>query len=78
MSWWARQDSNLEPRDYESSDGRLRRKDKAALYAAWLKCLEAHSAVYNLFNLGRHLVSAKHYRRFRQRAFASWECATGP
>jgi len=34
----------------------------------------AHAAVYNLFNLGRHLISAKHYRIFRQRAFASWKC----
>ena len=38
--------------------------------------LGVHAAVYNLFNLGRHLISAKHYRLFRQRAFASWECAT--
>ena len=40
--------------------------------------LGVHAAVYNLFNLGRHLISAKHYRAFRQRAFASWESATGP
>ena len=40
--------------------------------------LDVHSVVHNLFNLGRHLVSAKHYRAFRQRAFASCECATGP
>ena len=37
--------------------------------------LGAHAAVYNLFNLGRHLVSAENYRYFRQRAFASWEKA---
>ena len=37
--------------------------------------LGAHAAVYNLFNLGRHLVSAKNYRYFRLRAFASWEKA---
>ena len=37
--------------------------------------LNVHAAVYNLFNLGRHLISAKHYRIFRSRAFASWECA---
>jgi len=35
--------------------------------------LGAHAAVYNLFNLGRHLVSAENYRFSRQRAFASWE-----
>ncbi len=38
--------------------------------------LGAHAAVYNLFNLGRHLISAKHYRVFRENAFASWKCAT--
>jgi putative transposase len=37
--------------------------------------LGAHAAVYNLFNLGRHLVSAENYRYSRQRAFASWESA---
>ena len=38
--------------------------------------LSIHAAVYNLFNLGRHLISAKHYRMIRQRAFASWEYAS--
>ncbi len=31
--------------------------------------LAVHAAVYNLFNLGRHLVSAKNYRVFRLCAF---------
>jgi putative transposase len=35
--------------------------------------LGVHFTVYNLFNLGRHLVSANHYRLFRMRAFASWK-----
>ena len=39
--------------------------------------LNAHAAVYNLFNLCRHLVSAENYRYFRQCAFASWESAVG-
>jgi len=34
--------------------------------------LGVHSAVYNLFNLCRHLISASHYRLIRMRAFASW------
>ena len=37
--------------------------------------LNVHSAVYNLFNLGRHLISARHYRLFRMCAFASWKSA---
>jgi putative transposase len=39
--------------------------------------LSVHSAVQNLFNLGRKLILAEHYRLIRQRAFASWEYVTG-
>ncbi|REH35602.1 putative transposase [Paraperlucidibaca baekdonensis] len=34
--------------------------------------LTNHAAVSNLFNLGRHLTSASHYRRSRAAAFATW------
>ena len=34
-----------------------------------------HAAVHNLFNLGRHLVRAEHYRDLRVRAFAEWSRA---
>ncbi len=37
--------------------------------------LNVHAAVYNLFNLGRHLVSAKHYHQLRESAFSSWKWA---
>jgi len=37
--------------------------------------LGAHAAVSNLFNLGRHLVSAEHYRNLRVSAFADWSWA---
>jgi putative transposase len=37
--------------------------------------LGVHTAVYNLFNLGRHLISAKHYRQRRMSAFAPWKAA---
>ena len=37
--------------------------------------LSVHAAVYNLFNLGRHLVSAEAYRFFRPRSFVSWKSA---
>ena len=32
-------------------------------------------AVYNLFNLGRHLVSAEHYKKLRIDAFERWTIA---
>ena len=34
--------------------------------------LGVHAAVYNLFNLGRHLVSAEHYRNLRGGAIGQW------
>jgi putative transposase len=39
------------------------------------KFLSVHAAVYNLFNLGRHLVSAVHYRNLREIAFGDWTSA---
>ncbi|MCX2978908.1 IS6 family transposase [Candidatus Marimicrobium litorale] len=35
----------------------------------------AHAAVQNLFNLGRHLVRAQHYRNLRVSAFNEWSRA---
>jgi putative transposase len=37
--------------------------------------LSAHAAVYNLFNLGRHLVRAEHYRNLRISAIKEWTAA---
>lgn len=37
--------------------------------------LAAHAAVLNLFNLGRHLVRAGHYRDLRVSAFEEWSRA---
>ncbi|MFT4854112.1 MAG: hypothetical protein ACI9YR_002509 [Bacteroidia bacterium] len=33
--------------------------------------VDAHAAVYNVFNLSRRSVSVEHYRYFRLRAFAT-------
>ena len=35
--------------------------------------VNVHAAVHHLFNLVRHLVSAKSYRFFRSRAFSTWD-----
>ena len=37
--------------------------------------LSVHAAVYNLFNLGRHLVRAEHYRTLRTSSFKDWNVA---
>ena len=39
--------------------------------------LSVHSPINNLFRLGRHLLSACHYRTLRTRAFATWSEVTG-
>ena len=44
-------------------------------YFARDRFLGAHAAVSNLFNLGRHLVRAEHYRDLRVSAFAEWSVA---
>lgn len=36
------------------------------------KFLSAHAVLHNLFNRGRGMVSAEHYRTFREGAFAEW------
>jgi transposase-like protein len=36
----------------------------------------AHAAVYNTFNLQRHLISRRTLRRFRANAMEQWQAAT--
>ena len=52
---------------------RVMRKFKSVRQAQ--RFLGAHAAVANLFNLGRHLVRAHHYRDLRTSAFADWSRA---
>ena len=49
---------------------RVMRKFKSVRQAQ--RFLGAHAAVSNLFNLGRHLVRAQHYRDLRVSALAEW------
>ena len=39
------------------------------------KFLDIDAAVSNLFNLGRRLISANHYRSLREDAFKDWSRA---
>ncbi len=52
---------------------RVMRRFKSAGQAQ--RFLGAHAAVSNLFNLGRHLIRAQHYRDLRMGAFAEWSRA---
>jgi len=56
---------------------RVRERGMRRFKSTWQaqRFLSTHAEIYNLFNLGRHLISAKYYRILRLCAFASWECA---
>ncbi len=49
---------------------RVMRKFKSVKQAQGF--VSAHAAVSNLFNLGRHMISASHYRNLRVSAFGEW------
>ena len=51
---------------------RVRERDMCRFKSMWQaqRFLTVHAAIFNLFNLCRHLVSADHYRYLRQGAFA--------
>jgi putative transposase len=56
---------------------RVRERGMRKFKSVWQaqRFLGAHAAVSNLFNLGRHLVRAQHYRDLRMSAFAEWSRA---
>ena len=49
---------------------RVMRRFKSPVQAQ--RFLDSYSAVFNLFNLQRHCIRAKHYRSLRKSAFAEW------
>ncbi len=49
---------------------RVMRKFKSVKQAQGF--VSAHAAISNLFNLGRHMISASHYRNLRVSAFGEW------
>jgi putative transposase len=65
-------ENNRAEQSHETTRVRERgmRKFKSSRQAQ--RFVTAHAAVLNLFNLGRHLVRAKHYRDLRVSAFAEW------
>jgi putative transposase len=57
---------------------RVRKRGMRRFKPSWQvqRFLSTHAAVYNLFNLGRHMISASHYRLFRAGALLSWREVT--
>jgi len=71
----ARYANNRAEQSHESTRVRERgmRRFKSTKQAQ--RFLSVHAAVYNLFNLGRHLVRADHYQILRISAFKEWKAA---
>jgi transposase-like protein len=65
----------------ENSHQPLRRRERSWLGfkdpGSTQRFLSAHAAVYNTFNVQRHLISRRTLRNFRATAFAQWSIAAG-
>jgi transposase-like protein len=55
---------------------RERRMRKFKSAASALRFLSTHAAVYNTFNVQRHLISRKTLRQFRGDAMRTWQVVT--
>lgn len=64
--------NNRAEQSHEATRVRERGMRRFKLAEQAQRFLTAHAAVSNLFNLGRHLIEAEHYRRLRISAFADW------
>jgi putative transposase len=67
--------NNRAEQSHESTRVRERGMRKFKSVGQAQKFLTVHAAVYNLFNMGRHLIRAQHYRDLRVSAFNEWSRA---
>jgi putative transposase len=68
-------ENNRAEQSHEATRMRERGMRKFKSVGQAQRFLGAHAAVSNLFNLGRHLVRAEHYRNLRISAFGEWSRA---
>jgi putative transposase len=67
--------NNRVEQSHETTRDRERGMRKFKSIGQAQRFVTAHAAVSNLFNLGRHLVRAPHYRHLRESAFGEWSRA---
>ena len=67
--------NNRAEQSHEATRFRERGMRRFKSMAQAQRFVTAHAAVSNLFNLGRHLVSAEHYRNLRVSALSEWSRA---
>ena len=68
-------ENNRAEQSHEATRVRERGMRRFKSMAQAQRFVTAHAAVSNLFNLGRHLVRAQHYRDLRVSALSEWSRA---
>ena len=68
-------ENNRAEQSHEATRVRERGMRKFKSVSQAQRFVTTHAAVSNLFNLGRHLIRAEHYRDLRASAFAEWSRA---
>lgn len=68
-------ENNRAEQSHEATRVRERGMRKFKSVGQAQRFLSVHAAVSNLFNLGRHLIGAEHYRNLRVSAFTEWGIA---
>lgn len=68
-------ESNRAEQSHEATGVRERGMRRFKSVKQTQRFVTAHAAVQNLFNLGKHLVRAEHYRNLRISAFNDWRRA---
>ena len=68
-------ENNRAEQSYEATRVRERGMRRFKSIRQAQRFVTAHAAVQNLFNLGRHLIRAQHYRNLRISAFSEWSRA---
>ena len=68
-------ENNRAEQSHEATRARERGMRKFKSVGQAQRFVTTHAAVQNLFNLGRHLVKAQHYRNLRVSAFGEWSRA---
>ena len=68
-------ENNRAEQSHEATRVRERGMRKFKSVGQAQRFLGTHAVVSNLFNLGRHLISAEHHRNLRAAAFTDWGMA---
>lgn len=71
----ARYENNRAEQSHQATRVRERGMRKFKSMVQTQRFVTVHAAVQNLINLGRHLVTAEHYRQLRASSFAEWSRA---